>query len=625
MNTPTAFQRHLLAGICATSILVGSAWAAPSQITAQLDRLALAIGESARLDVIVKGSQPMEPNIPPVDGLEITAVGQQSSMQVVNGALSAEVRYIYKVTPKHSGSFTIPAIGVPGGSTQPIAFRADRSSNGNGRSPGPGGSPLSAPNISRLQEDSDLSDTKGQKPFLRVVLPKQELTVGELVPVKVKAYFPAGMAASLNGLPMLTGGAFALNKFGDNAEQTREAIDDQPYNVITWSSALSAVTAGDYPLNLELPVTVRVQEKGKRGGGRNPFKDFFGDESPFDDSLMDDFFGQMAEKTLTLHADGSPLKIQPLPVQGRPADFSGAVGKFDVSTEASATKAVTGEPITLKMRITGQGNFDRVATNGLASCAAWKSYKASARFEPADSDGFAGTKIFEQAIVPTGSGPSEIPALSFSYFDPDTRNYVTKTTNPIPIEIPAGSAGASALQPTVNTPPMARPAADLVPDDREIGRVASLRPVILSPWFLIGNALMAAATVIGLLIRRWRERRANDPERVRAVAASGAVREALSAMDEAIKNRNGIGFFHAARKAVTERLAERWSVPASRVTPLEIQTRLNGRGEKICALFKRGDEVAYSREKVTVSELVQWRTHVAQQLAHLQLENLIPP
>ena len=50
-----------------------------------------------------------------------------------------------------------------------------------------------------------------------------------------------------------------------------------PYNVITWSSALSAVQAGDYPLNLDLPVMVRVQEKGKRGG-RNPFKDFFGDD-----------------------------------------------------------------------------------------------------------------------------------------------------------------------------------------------------------------------------------------------------------------------------------------------------------------------------------------------------------
>ena len=116
---------------------------------------------------------------------------------------------------------------------------------------------------------------------------------------------------------------------------------------------------------------------------------------------------------------------------------------------------------------------------------------------------------------------------------------------------------------------------------------------------------------------RWRQKRANDPERVRADAARAAVREAVSAMDEAIKNQNGAGFFHSARRAVTERLAERWSIPSSRVTPAEIQARLNSRGEKICALFKRSDEVAYSHEKVTVSELTQWRADIAQQLAHI--------
>jgi hypothetical protein len=156
-----------------------------------------------------------------------------------------------------------------------------------------------------------------------------------------------------------------------------------------------------------------------------------------------------------------------------------------------------------------------------------------------------------------------------------------------------------------------------VSDRRETSHLSSLRSVVLEPWFLIINALMAAATAIGLLVRRWRQRRANDPERVRVAAASAAVREAVSAMDEAIKNRNSVGFFHAARQAVVERLAERWSVPASRVTPAEIQARLNGSGENICALFKRGDEVAYSHEEVTASELTQWRANIAQQLVHL--------
>ncbi len=183
-----------------------------------------------------------------------------------------------------------------------------------------------------------------------MVLPKQELTVGELVPVEVKAYFRAGVSASLNGLPVLSSDAFTLNKLGDQPEQTRESIDGVPYTVVTWTSALSAVKAGDYPLNLDLPVMVRVKERGqRRGGGRNPFQDLFGDDSPFGDSFFDDFFGGVTEKPLTLHTDGAVVKIKALPAQGRPADFSGAVGKFDVTSEASATTGATGDPLTLKI------------------------------------------------------------------------------------------------------------------------------------------------------------------------------------------------------------------------------------------------------------------------------------
>jgi BatD DUF11 like domain len=620
MNTYTAFQRYLIGGLCAASVMAAPAWAAPNRISARLDRLTLPLGESAQLAIIVKGSQPVEPNIPAVDGLEITPLGQQSSMQVINGAVSVEVRYVYQVTPNRPGSFTIPAIGASGvGSTQPVAFQVERTSGGQSAGASrPGSSPLPALNFAPPQEEDAPTDAKSQPAFLHVVLPKRELTVGELVPVELKACFPAGMTASLNGLPMLAGGAFSLNKLGKDPEQTREIIDGRPYNVITWSSALSAVQAGDYPLNLELPVIVRVQEKIKRGGG-NPFKDFFGDESPFDDSTLDDFFGQVTEKPLVLHSDSAPVKIQPLPVQGRPADFSGAVGKFDLSAGASVAKAISGDPITLTIKITGQGNFDRVTTNGLVSSAAWKGYKPNSRFEPADTDGFAGTKVFEQTIVPTQSGSSVIPTMSFSYFDPEIRDYVTKTTSPIAIEIAPGSTTAAASAPTTPSisPATVGSANGLMPDHLEIGRASSLHPLVLAPWFLVGNALMVTVTCIGLLARRWRQKRANDPERLRTHAARAAVREAVSAMDEAIKNRDGTGFFQSARRAVTDRLAERWCLPSSRITPAEIRARLNSGGEKLCALFQRGDEVLYSHEKVTATELTQWRSDIAQQLTDI--------
>ena len=161
-------------------------------------------------------------------------------------------------------------------------------------------------------------DAKNQSAFLRVVLPKQELTVGELVPVEVKAYFRAGVSASLNGLPMLSSDAFSLNKLSDQPEQTRESINGVPYTVVTWTSALSAVKAGDYPLNLDLPVMVRVQERAAKRAPRRRTRSvwrflrrgFAVRRSRSTIRSSTDFFGQATEKPLTLHTDGAVVKIK---------------------------------------------------------------------------------------------------------------------------------------------------------------------------------------------------------------------------------------------------------------------------------------------------------------------------
>src|SRR5215471_12174494 len=245
-------------------------------------------------------------------------------------------------------------------------------------------------------------------------------------------------------------------------------------------SALSAVKTGDYPLNLDLPVMVRVQEKGARRS--NPFKDFFGDDSGFDDSFFDDFFSNATQKPLTLHTNGAAVKIKPLPTQGRPSDFSGAVGQFDMSSEASAKNGTTGDPLTLKIRIEGRGNFDRVMTSGLTNSSDWKTYKPNGKFAANDSAGIEGEKTFEQSIVPTRAGAQEIPALNFSYFDPEAQRYVTKNAAPIGIDVAQGNASApvATLTPVADAP---KPNSDdLAPNQLVTGRiVSSLRPLVLTP------------------------------------------------------------------------------------------------------------------------------------------------
>jgi BatD DUF11 like domain len=603
-------KNAFITAVCLAA-LVAPAVGAQSQVTAKLEPQSIALGESAQLTLTSNGAT--QSSVPNVEGLEIEPIGQQTSIQMINGNVTTNVEQLFSVMPNRAGDFTIPPIG---GSGQPIKLHVENGSSGQTQWTMPQSrSHLPAPSFSQ-RSNSAMVDSKNQSAFLRIELPKQELTVGELVPVKVKAYFRAGVSASLNGLPTLSSDAFTLNKVDDNPEQSNEVINGAPYTVVTWTSALSAVKAGDYPLNLDLPVMVRAQEKGARRS--NPFKDFFGDDSAFDDSFFDNFFSNATQKPLTLHTNGATVKIKPLPTQGRPADFSGAVGQFEASSEVSVKNGTTGDPLTLKIRIQGRGNFDRVTTSGLTNSSDWKTYKPNGKFMANDSAGIEGEKTFEQSIVPTKPGAQEIPALNFSYFDPEAQRYVTKSTTPIAIDVAQGNASVpvATAAPVADAP---KPNSDgLAPDQLVTGRtVSSLRPLVLTPWFITLNAVMIAAIVLGAAFRWLRHRRANDPHRLQREATEKLVRESLAKMDSALKAKDATRFFNAARQALQERLAAKWELPTSRVTIPEIRARLNGNGEEIRCVFQTADEIAYSGRQFTVPDLQQWRAVVQQQLLAL--------
>ena len=613
-------NRHLLAGLVAAA-LVAPAWAAPTAISATLDPTRVALGDSAMLTVSFRGQQAAEPRLPIVDGLDITPAGESTSMQIINGAVSSSTSYQYDVTPRHAGSFTIPAISAGGATAQPIGFRVDPGNAGPSAQPGRSSGNLQPPSPNMPNEDRAV-DAKDQPAFLRIAVPKQSLYVGEQVPAQVKAYFRAGSAASLEGLPLLGGNAFALGKLSDKPEQTEEMIGGEPYTVLTWDSALSGVKAGDYPLTLDLPVTVRVREKG-RHRGRNPFKDFFGNNSPFgsmlDDSFFDDFGGGATEKSLTLHTDATAMHIQSPPATGRPVDFSGAVGDFNITADVSSASATSGDPLTLKIAISGQGNFDRVITAGLAKSAEWKTYKPGAKFDPADSAGISGTKTFEQTVIPTQAGAQQIPVLNFSYFDPTSGKYITKHTAPIALNVAAADPSkAAAPVPTAPTSTAVQPVAN-APAAANVNAspIASLHPLIFRPWFILLNTAMLAALVLMTLARWIKLHRRLDPQRLAREAAERSVRASLARMERAVQESDSPKFFEAARHAVQERLAEHWHLPASEVTPAIVAQRLNGNGEPLRTLFKTADEAAYCGRRFTPEELRRWRDAVEQQLQHI--------
>ena len=139
-----------------------------------------------------------------------------------------------------------------------------------------------------------------------------------------------------------------------------------------------------------------------------------------------------------------PIKVKPLPVEGRPSDFTGAVGTFDVTSSVDNVNVLANQPFSLKVRFDGTGNAKTIDLPGLNLPNGLEQYDTKS-----DSKFFKNGrsyKEFDVLIIPRQEGELIIPSFSVSMFDPKTSKYYTKTTDPIHLNVehnPNAPSGSS--------------------------------------------------------------------------------------------------------------------------------------------------------------------------------------
>ena len=314
--------------------------------------------------------------------------------------------------------------------------------------------------------------------LLRVQLQSdaRSLVVGQAVPVTIRADFLGGTGVTVNGLPRLVSDGFTLAGVSDKPRQTEVRRDGLPYTELTWTGVLTPVQAGASPPAVELPVELSYREPvaaPPRPGNpdddeaANPFGTMFAGtpfaSDPFfaqmlkDDPFshfFQDFGGAVRQRDVTLR-DQPPRLTVAAPPQPAPIGYAGAVGTFRATSSLSPAPFRVGEPMTVTVRVDGQGSFDRLTTSGVASSEALSTYAPTATFA-AGSQPTAGTKTFKQTLVPRKSGALEIPAVTLVTFDPQHHRYVTQRTRPFSVTIaPAADAQPDTASGTAQTNPAA--------------------------------------------------------------------------------------------------------------------------------------------------------------------------
>jgi hypothetical protein len=594
-----------------------SAFAVAPLVEATLEPRQIAVGDSAQLTITSSGDGIDQLSLPQVAGLEFRVVGKSRRIEIVNGATFDSTTILVRVTAETPGIFTIPGITPQ---SQPLVLRVNPDNGAAGsasRGSNSGGfNSSSAPPISAGGTTSNgMRLTADGSAFIRLNLPKREVYVGESIPVDIEVGMRAGVVTSLNGLPALSGGEFTLNNLSRQPERVEKLIDGKPFTLLTWHSVLAPVKPGTFALSVSSPITIRVRT--------HPQKD-----SLIDDLLGDPFlqnvFGTTIPKDITITSPQADLTVLALPTAGRPSDFSGAVGTFKIADDASATTAAVGDPLTLKMRVTGTGNFDRVDSPMLEHVDEWKTYPPKSTFTPGDSIGYKGEKTFEQPLIATHPGAQTLPGLTFSYFDPNTRTYETAHSAPLNVTISPALADttlpAAQPAPAATTGEPHQPAAataqaapGLRPDHAVTDAYAeTLEPLYLQRGFLIVPSLLTLALAGAWLALHRRAM----PQRVPAqrVRITGAwANGVLQRMDTAARAGDSVLFFNTARAALQQKLAARFALNPEAISTVEVQARLSGEelgdnGAEILRLFALADEVNYAGG-VLDTDFAHW-THI---------------
>jgi hypothetical protein len=554
----------------------------------------IALDQAAELRVDAAGGH--EPALPSVDGLHFQRTGQSTEMTAINGVVSQHTWILYQVDADRPGSYTIPI----GGLTLQLKVRPAGAR---------GASAASVP-MAGFRAEPDESSHQGSLALLRVVLPSKKLYVGQAVPVTFKAYFRAGTQITLTGAPSLGISAFTINHLQDEPRQSVESIGGVPYRVATWTAQASAAMPGHFATRATLPIVARYREASRRPA-EDPLAGMLDDDDMSSPSSLirsfmkqsafanlNDMFGQEHQREMTLHAPVQTVEVSSPPATGQPADYNGAVGSFDVRATLAPTTGTTFAPMSLKIEVTGQGNLDRVSTTGLPSSANWKTYPPSAKVTE------QGTKVFEQAVVPQSSGRLEIPAVSFSFFDPDRRQYLTRSTAPISAEIAATPAGVAS--PSANlgkSAPKAteEPATRLRPNHFDEGRfVATLLPPYRRRWFW--PVVTVPWLALAILVVRPRECVASA--RIRRRALRETVAQHRMAMKRAAVVGDSVRFYEAGAAALRERLSETWKIAPDEVTATEAATRL-GRDEPIVAVLGTAERLRFAAAEPDASSLAR--------------------
>ncbi len=432
----------LLALILTAPSLIGRA-GGESSVTVRVQAPSEVIqGDRFRVSYVVNTSDVDDFRIDAFEGL-VELYGpsrsQSSSYSIINGKAtsSSSVTFTYTVTTDKAGTFRVPAATVTSGgktvkSASPqitVLPGGSAGSGGSGQGGAGQGGQAHSQQADRMRTQS-VGDRIGSKDlFIAVTASKKRVYEQEAVLLTYKLYTLVNVSELMGKMPELDGFHVQEINRQKQPELKMEHYNGKNYGTVVWSQyVVFPQQTGELKIpEIKYEATVIQQNRSA-----DPFDIFFGGGS-----MMQEVKKTVMAPAVTLHVDALPTP--------KPSNFSGAVGKFSLSSSLTPQALKSNDATTLRLTVSGTGNMKLMNAPEVA----WP--KDFERYDPKTEEktkigpnGSTGEVLFDYIAVPRHQGKYELPPVEFCYFDPDARAYKTLTSEGYTIDVAKGKGGSAA-------------------------------------------------------------------------------------------------------------------------------------------------------------------------------------
>jgi hypothetical protein len=404
-------HRALLVGLALAGIVVTStgtldpAAAEDFRAEATVDRTAVGVGEALRLTITVYGCDRVsEPDLSGIEGFRVVGTSSSRNINVVNMKMSRSLTLEYTLQALERGDYVLGPFAVKSGDeiyeTEPIRVAVTE------------GRTASPPSRGRPAGQSGDEDPL----MLSASVDKRRAYVGEQVTYTLKFAY-RGVDQTQYVPPEHTG--FWSEDMG-RVGPSIETIDGRQYYTSSHYTAFFPISSGKFTIG-EASIRYVVRDL-------DPFSIFSRDR-----------FGHFGSREGIAKSEPIQVEAIPLPSEGKPSDFTGAVGRFTFSAVPSAREVKVGESLTLMLKVRGRGNLKSIGDIPMPEIRDFRVFAPKARESTSIEElRVGGEKIFDLVLVPQVAGTHVLDGFSFSYFDPGAERYVTLSADPVEIKVLPG-------------------------------------------------------------------------------------------------------------------------------------------------------------------------------------------